>query len=277
MRAIRVTPSGPKILWSHCQHQIFQSSPAIGDLDGNGRMALVVGTGTGPSGDAVATNSLRAFHLDNGSPVRGLAGRAQRSDLRLAGHRRRDRRSQERRGRRRVRDVQRRRRVGVQRARRADLEPVLRHRPHRDPLDADPRRPQRRRRQRRRGRASRAVLSAARPERRAVVPADRDQPHRAELGRGRRLRAAATAGGSSIQSWVPQGDGQPQNGAGRSRVVPAAEGARDRTGVAAVAARPRAHRRRRRPLPAKAGYWLVSRTGGVFAYGNAHYYGSTRT
>ena len=36
-----------------------------------GRMALVVGTGTGPSGDAFATNSLSAFYLDNGATVPG--------------------------------------------------------------------------------------------------------------------------------------------------------------------------------------------------------------
>jgi hypothetical protein len=71
LRAIRVTPSGPQVRWTKCQHQIFQSSPAIGDLDGNGRLALVIGTGTGASGDALATNSLHAFHLDDGSPVRG--------------------------------------------------------------------------------------------------------------------------------------------------------------------------------------------------------------
>ena len=71
LRAIRVTSAGPRVLWSHCQHQIFQSSPAIGEFSGDGRMDLVVGTGTGPSGDARATNSLSAFHLDNGSPVAG--------------------------------------------------------------------------------------------------------------------------------------------------------------------------------------------------------------
>ena len=58
-------------MWSHCQHQIFQSSPAIGKFSGDGRMDLVVGTGTGASGDARATNSLSAFHLDDGSPVAG--------------------------------------------------------------------------------------------------------------------------------------------------------------------------------------------------------------
>jgi len=71
LRAIRVTAAGPRILWSHCQHQIFQSSPAIGDIGNDGRMDLVVGTGTGPSGDALASNSLNAFHLDDGSPVAG--------------------------------------------------------------------------------------------------------------------------------------------------------------------------------------------------------------
>ena len=71
LRAIRVTPTGPRVMWSHCQHQIFQSSPAIGDIGNDGRMDLVVGTGTGPSGDARASNSLNAYHLDNGSPVAG--------------------------------------------------------------------------------------------------------------------------------------------------------------------------------------------------------------
>src|SRR6267378_7413724 len=71
MRAIRVTGSGPHVLWSRCRHQIYQSSPAIGQLGGSGRMALVVGTGNGPSGDALATNSLSAFYLDNGSTVPG--------------------------------------------------------------------------------------------------------------------------------------------------------------------------------------------------------------
>ena len=37
LRAIRVTSAGPQVLWSHCQHQIFQSSPAIGNFSGDGR------------------------------------------------------------------------------------------------------------------------------------------------------------------------------------------------------------------------------------------------
>jgi hypothetical protein len=71
LRAIRVTSAGPQVRWSHCQHQIFQSSPAIGSFSGDGRPALVIGTGTGASGDARATNSLSAFHLDDGSAVAG--------------------------------------------------------------------------------------------------------------------------------------------------------------------------------------------------------------
>ena len=71
IRAIRETSFGPQILWSRCRHQIYQSSPAIGSLDNSGRMALVVGTGDGPSGDALATNSLSAFYLDNGQTVPG--------------------------------------------------------------------------------------------------------------------------------------------------------------------------------------------------------------
>ncbi len=68
-RDIRETSLGPVVRWSFCQHQIFQSSPAIGDLDGTGRPAVVLGTGTGPSGDVAATNTLQAVYADNGQPV----------------------------------------------------------------------------------------------------------------------------------------------------------------------------------------------------------------
>ena len=37
---------------------IAQLNFVVGDLEGNGRKDVVVGTGDGPSGDAVATNSL---------------------------------------------------------------------------------------------------------------------------------------------------------------------------------------------------------------------------
>jgi outer membrane protein assembly factor BamB len=71
LRRIRVTAAGPVVKWSRCQHQIFQSSPAIGDIGSDGRMEIVIGTGTGPSGDARATNTLKAFHLNDGSRVPG--------------------------------------------------------------------------------------------------------------------------------------------------------------------------------------------------------------
>jgi hypothetical protein len=34
-------------------------------------MDLVIGTGTGPSGDPAATNTVKAFHVDDGSPLPG--------------------------------------------------------------------------------------------------------------------------------------------------------------------------------------------------------------
>jgi outer membrane protein assembly factor BamB len=71
LRRIRVTSFGPRVMWQQCQHQIFQSSPAIGNLGGSKRNAVVIGTGTGPSGDAAATNTVKAFYVDNGAPVPG--------------------------------------------------------------------------------------------------------------------------------------------------------------------------------------------------------------
>ena len=71
LRRIRVASFGPRVMWQRCQHQIFQSSPAIGNLGGGKGMALVIGTGTGASGDANATNTLKAFHISNGAPLPG--------------------------------------------------------------------------------------------------------------------------------------------------------------------------------------------------------------
>jgi hypothetical protein len=65
-RAVRTGGS-----WQRCQHQIFQSSPAIGDIGSDRRVDLVIGTGTGPSGDPAATNRLQAFHVNDGSPLPG--------------------------------------------------------------------------------------------------------------------------------------------------------------------------------------------------------------
>jgi len=71
LRRIRVTRMGPLVLWTRCQHQIFQSSPAIGDIGNDGRFEVVVGTGVGPSGDASASNTVKAFRVEDGSPIPG--------------------------------------------------------------------------------------------------------------------------------------------------------------------------------------------------------------
>jgi outer membrane protein assembly factor BamB len=71
LRRIRVTASGPDVKWQRCQHQIFQSSAAIGDINSDGKMEIVIGTGTGPSGDAHATNTVKAFRLKTGGRVPG--------------------------------------------------------------------------------------------------------------------------------------------------------------------------------------------------------------
>ena len=69
LRGLRVNPGGPKVLWQLCQNEIFQSSPAVGDLEGNGRLDLVIGSGT--SYHRSDTDTLHAYHLDDGSPVPG--------------------------------------------------------------------------------------------------------------------------------------------------------------------------------------------------------------
>jgi hypothetical protein len=77
-----------------------------------------------------------------------------------------------------------------------------------------------------------------------------------------------------IQSWLPQGDGLPKDGAGRVESFPLPKA------PATTPAWPQwrlnaAHTASPPQPPATAGYWMVARGGGVFAYGNAHYYGST--
>ena len=274
MRAIRVTSSGPKILWSHCQHQIFQSSPAIGDLDGNGRMSLVVGTGTGASGDALATNSLRAFHLDDGSPVRGwpvvlngpIFGSPVIGDVN--GDHKND--------------------VVVAACATCNAGGVWAFNGHGgqiwsrfSPIDHT------------------EILSTP-----ILVDLDGDGVNDVAVGqagqfyllRGRdgaplyqpietnrivQNSAAVADFGPRlgwrlvVQSWVPQGDGQPQHGAGRVESFPLPKA------PAIAPAWPQwrsdaAHTGAPFAPPAQAGYWLASARGGVFAYGNAHYYGSTR-
>jgi hypothetical protein len=273
MRAIRATPSGPQILWSHCQHQIFQSSPAIGDLEGNGRMDLVVGTGTGPSGDPVATNSLSAFHLDNGSPVPGwpvvlngpIFGSPVIGDV--TGDHRND--------------------VVVTACATCNDGRVWAFNGHGgrlwDMLAAND---------------HTEILSTP-----ILVDLNGDGVNDVAVGQAGQFyflrgqngaplyrpieinrvvqNSAAVADFGPgygwrlvIQSWKPQGDGQPQNGAGRIESFPLPKA------PAVAPAWPQwrlnpAHTASPSSAPAKSGYWLVSRAGGVSAYGNAHYYGST--
>ncbi len=276
LRAIRVTAFGPQILWSHCQHQIFQSSPAIGAISGDGRMDLVVGTGTGPSGDAAATNSLNAFHLDDGSPVAGwpvslngpIFGSPVIGDV--TGDHRND--------------------VVVTACATCSDGRVWAFDGHGHRLwsTADPN-------------DHTEILSTP-----ILVDLDgngvndvavgqageffflrgRDGAHLyrpTDLNRVVQNSAAVANFGRGygwrlvIQSWRPQGDGHPRQGSGRLDSIPLPTAPRTapvwpqwRLNAAHTAAPPAPHAPR-----AHAGYWLAAADGGMFSYGTAHYYGST--
>ena len=71
-------------LWNAEANEVFHSSPAIGDINGDGRAEAIIGTGNnwniecgnghpqcGP-GDGSDHNKLFAFHLHDGSPVPGV-------------------------------------------------------------------------------------------------------------------------------------------------------------------------------------------------------------
>jgi FG-GAP-like repeat/S-layer homology domain len=83
-RALDWTPNGVVNLWNAQANEVFHSSPAIGDINGDGRPEVVIGTGSnwneecgrgnplcGP-GDGSDTSRVFAFHLDDGSPVPGF-------------------------------------------------------------------------------------------------------------------------------------------------------------------------------------------------------------
>jgi hypothetical protein len=83
-RALDWTPSGVVNLWNAEANEVFHSSPAIGDINGDGRPEAVVGTGDnwyqecggghpqcGP-GDGSDHARVFAFHLDDGSTVPGF-------------------------------------------------------------------------------------------------------------------------------------------------------------------------------------------------------------
>jgi ribosomal protein L24E len=274
MRAIRVTGLGPQIMWSRCRHQIYQSSPAIGDLDGTGRLALVVGTGDGPSGDAVATNSLSAFYLDNGanvpgwprllngpifgSPVIGDVDGNHKNDVVVTacaicndgrvfafnGH------------------------GGSLWNHRLGATEII-STPIIVDLDGN-------------GINDVAVGQAgAFYFLRGTNGGQLYQP--IEVNRVMQNSAAVADFGPGygwrliVQSWATQGNGQPRNGSGRVDAFPLPKRPRitppwpqwrlSANHVAAPKAPP--------PAPAHAGYWLVANDGGIFSFGNAKFYGST--
>jgi hypothetical protein len=274
MRAIRVTGSGPVVRWSRCRHQIYQSSPAIGDLDGTGRMALVVGTGTGPSGDASATNSLSAFYLDNGanvpgwpvllngpifgSPVIGDVNGNHRNDVvvtacatcsdgrvwAFSGH---------------GAALWNRKLGGTE----ILSTPILVDLDANGVNDVAV------------GQAGAFYFLRGRDGATLYQPVEVNRVMQnsaavADFGRGYGWRLV-------VQSWLPQGNGQPRNGSGRvdsfplpraPRVAPAWPQWRlsaNHTGAPKAPPAP----------PANAGYWLVANDGGIFSFGNAKFYGST--
>ena len=68
VRALRYS-GGLSEVWHVCRAEIFQSSPAIVDLLGEGRADVVIGSGAFyKNGDS---NKVWAFHADDGSPVPG--------------------------------------------------------------------------------------------------------------------------------------------------------------------------------------------------------------
>ena len=79
-----------------------------------------------------------------------------------------------------------------------------------------------------------------------------------------------------VQSWVPQGDGQPKNGSGRVESFPLPKA--PRIAPAWPQWRLNPHHTASPPAPplpkANSGYWLVASDGGMFSYGTARFRGS---
>jgi len=64
----RINPDGSE-QWHRCFGTIFQSSPSIGDIDGDGRPEVITGGGSGAG--APDGSTVQAMHLDDGSNVPG--------------------------------------------------------------------------------------------------------------------------------------------------------------------------------------------------------------
>ncbi|MEM7140536.1 MAG: S-layer homology domain-containing protein [Actinomycetota bacterium] len=84
LRALDWTPGGVVNLWNANANEVFHSSPAIGDINGDGKAEAVLATGSnwhtecaqgnhfcGP-GDGSDANKVFAFHLHDGSSVPGF-------------------------------------------------------------------------------------------------------------------------------------------------------------------------------------------------------------
>ncbi len=68
-RALKWTPGGVVELWKRQIHDTIWSSPAIGDIDGDGRLEVVVGGGFMLNN--IDGHKIWAWHADDGSPVPG--------------------------------------------------------------------------------------------------------------------------------------------------------------------------------------------------------------
>jgi hypothetical protein len=239
-------------------------------------MALVVGTGTGPSGDAFATNSLSAFYLDNGAAVPGwpkvlngpIFGSPVIGDV--TGDHKND--------------------VVVTACATCNDGRVWAFTGHGGALwNLRP------------GGSATEILSTP-----ILVDLDgngvndvavgqagafhflrgRDGAalyQRVEVNRVMQNSAAVADFGPGygwrliVQSWTPQGNGQPRFGAGHldSFPLPKAPHVSPAWPQWRLGADHIASPKPPPAPPANAGYWLVANDGGIFTFGNARYYGST--
>ena len=280
-RALQWTRNGVRELWRHDLNDVVTSSPAIGDIDGDGRPEAVVGMGDFWHGSD--SNKVYAWHLDDGSRLRGWPVTAGVSTAPspalgdLTGDRVPEVVVTSDDGI--VRTYPRRRPAAV-----VDTPARTRRTGRKDPRVADRRRPERQRTQRRRRRQHVGLLRARRPERRdpqrhehlprvrgrgragqfrcARLASDQHRfrhtaphvPHAGVLGPG-------TQGDAAVAD-VPQGRTAPRR-SGRAVLS-------YRAGQCRPSSNPRAH-----PVAASSnGYWVLGVNGGVYSLGGAPFHGS---